>query len=117
MSRDHVVPNNDLREHVVESDGLCPCLPRVLLPRAEQMPDGTWVQPDHSHARVVHNSYDRREVGEVCRKALDLLGCALADHGHDWGDGEREAYEHAIQLLDMHWPAKPQEPKVRKPWK
>lgn len=97
--RNHVVPNNDLREHVVEAGGLCPCIPRVV--------DGV----------VVHNSYDAREIGEVCRKALDLLGCALADHGHDWGDGERRDYEHAIQLLDMHWPAKPQEPKIRRPWK
>ena len=94
--RPHVTPMNDLRDHVVEQDGLCPCLPRVV--------DGV----------VMHNSYDRREVGEVCRRALDLLGVALADHDHDWGPGEREAYDHAIAVLDIHWPAKASEPPLRR---
>lgn len=86
--RNHVVPSNDLREHVVEPDGLCPCMPREV------------------GGIIVHNAYDRRETGEVCRLALDLLGRALADHGHTWTPQEREAFEHAQHILAIHWPAK-----------
>lgn len=31
--------------------------------------------------------------------ALDSMGCALADHGHEWSDGERAIYEEATGLL------------------
>jgi hypothetical protein len=30
---------------------------------------------------------------------LDLLGVALATHGHQWTDGERQAYEEATSIL------------------
>lgn len=83
----HVHPENDLREHVTDGEP-CPCLPRVK--------DGV----------IVHNAYDAREVGEVCRHALDLLG---VEHRPPWTDKERDAYEHAIQILDMHWPKKDSE--------
>lgn len=86
MSAFHVHPSNDVREHVTDSV-LCPCMPRVL-------EDGDL---------VVHNSYDGREIGEVCAKALDLLGKALADHDHEWSGEEREAYEHALLVLGMHF--------------
>lgn len=85
--RQHVYPLGDVREHVTNGDP-CPCLPRTV--------EGV----------VIHNSYDGRETGEVCRQALDLLGVALAEHSHTWSDREREAYEHAITVLDMHWPSK-----------
>lgn len=52
---------------------------------------------------VVHNSYDGREVGQVCKDALDLLGVALTDHAHDWTRKEREAYEHAVRLLTWRY--------------
>lgn len=81
-----VVPENDLREHCQDPNGLCPCMPRVL--------DG----------RVIHNAYDARETGEVCRRALDALAKALPD-GHQWTDEERDHYDHAIHVLNMHWPA------------
>lgn len=32
-------------------------------------------------------------------RALDLLGSALADHGHEWTDEERQAYEDAFREL------------------
>lgn len=32
-------------------------------------------------------------------RALDLLGSALADHGHEWSDEERQAYEDAFREL------------------
>lgn len=32
-------------------------------------------------------------------RALDMLGGALADHGHQWTDGERSAYEDAMAEL------------------
>lgn len=100
----HVVPLNDLRGHVL--DGVfCPCMPRLQVP-APELVDGVLCQPDMSHAVVRHNSYDRREVGEVCRKALDDLGAALADHDHEWSPELRDSYEHAIHILNMHWPAK-----------
>ena len=82
----HVLPINDLRGHV-EEGVLCPCMPRVR-------EDGEL---------VIHNSYDGREIGEVCAKALDMLGCALADHGHTWSPELRDAYEHAIDVLAMHY--------------
>lgn len=101
MATFHVTPNNDLREHVLDPDGACPCLPR-------RGPD--W----EGTPRWVHNSYDRREVGEVCRLALDRLGVELANREHEWTPEQRDAYEHAVHLLDMHWPAKPSEPKMHR---
>lgn len=81
-----VHPLEDLRGHEVES-ALCPCLPR-----------------EHEDGRmVVHNSYDGREIGEACSKALDLLGLALTRHRHTWTDAERDAYEHAQHVLAMHY--------------
>lgn len=84
--RIHVVPNNDLYEHDLST--LCTCLPRLR---------------DKGRV-VVHNAYDKREVGAVCRKALDALGTALSNHSHTWSSDEREAYEHAIHLMHLHWP-------------
>lgn len=78
----HVYPVRDTREHITNGDP-CPCLPRTV--------EGV----------VIHNSYDAREVGEVCRKALDMLG---KDHVGAWSPELREAYEHAVAVLDMHWP-------------
>lgn len=81
----HVTPVNDLREHVLSQ--MCPCIPRLAV--------GGEV--------IVHNAYDAREVGEVCRKAFDLMVLALATHNHDWSAEEQDALEHAIHVLDMHW--------------
>lgn len=80
--RVHVYPENDLRKHVTDGE-LCPCLPRVR--------DGV----------VTHNAYDAREVGEVVRSALDMLGVQKPP---PWSDEERDLYEHAIHLCEMHWP-------------
>ena len=33
--------------------------------------------------------------------ALDSMGCALADHGHEWSDGERAVYEEGTKLLSF----------------
>lgn len=82
----HTTPLNDKRGHVTDGP-LCPCMPRVL-------DDG---------ALIVHNSYDGREVGQVCMRALDALGLALAGHEHQWSDVEREAYDHAVLILGMHF--------------
>jgi hypothetical protein len=88
----HVVPEADLRDHDTGPDGLCPCLPMRL-----------------EGGRIIrHNSYDRREVGEVVRDLMDALGTALADHHHEWTPDEREAFEHVERIVDMHWP--PPEP-------
>lgn len=81
-----VVPVNDLRAHVIHSE-LCPCMP---------------LMQEDGHL-VIHNSYDGREVGEACAKALDLLGKALADHSHMWSPVECRAYEHAFHVLAMHY--------------
>jgi len=81
----HVAPVNDIFDHVTDGDP-CPCLPRLC------------------GNVLVHNSYDGRETGEACRKAIDLMGKALADHHHTWTDEERDAYEHAIAVLNTHWP-------------
>lgn len=35
-------------------------------------------------------------------KALDKLGLALANHNHTWTAEERDAYEHAVDLVKMH---------------
>tara|TARA_R110002096_G_C14661938_1_gene728469 strand:- start:61498 stop:61785 length:288 start_codon:yes stop_codon:yes gene_type:complete len=89
----HVTPQGDTTEHVQEGV-FCPCMPMVV------------------DEVVRHNSYDGRETGEVCRLALDQLGMALADEGHEWTDQERDSFEHAVQVLDMHWPAKDSERKM-----
>lgn len=100
MTPMHIMPLNDLREHV--ADGVfCPCLPRVL--PGDRYVDGA--------DRIVHNSYDRRETGEVCRHALGLLALALVGHDHTLTAQQRDAYDHAILVLNMHWPPKPSEPR------
>jgi len=84
----HTEPVNDLRAHITNGDP-CPCLPRLV--------DGC----------TVHNSYDGRETGEVCRKAIDMLCLAIAVHGHKLSGADLRAVHHARLILDMHWPAKP----------
>lgn len=101
----HTVPVGDIRDHVM--DGLfCPCMPRLVQAHATIDDDGVRVEPDPTSGVIVHNSYDRREVGEVCRSALDKLGIALANIDHEWSHEERSAYDHAIYLLGLHWPKK-----------
>lgn len=90
----HIVPENDLHEHV--TDDLCPCLPRAL------DINGDPIVPGCTAYVVRHNSYDGRELPEVCMAALDALGMALVDHRHEWSIDERDAYEHAVQLCQMH---------------
>jgi hypothetical protein len=85
----HVEPLGDEREHVTSGE-LCPCMPMVL----EQEGGGRVIR---------HNSYDGREIGEVCAKALYLLGVALANHSHTWTPEERDAFEHAEAVLRMHY--------------
>ena len=34
--------------------------------------------------------------------ALDLLGLALANHGHTWKESERSAYDNAQDILNMY---------------
>jgi len=46
----HVLPNNDLAEHL-EAEG-CPCNPRVEI-------------QDNGVAVVIHNSWDKREFDEL----------------------------------------------------
>ena len=36
--------------------------------------------------------------------ALNSLAVALADHDHQWTDGERAIYEEAVKLLDPDAP-------------
>lgn len=88
--RVHVSPIGDEREHCTDGEP-CPCLPMER--------DGV----------VRHNAYDAREVGEVCRRALDMLGVQKPP---PWTNDERDAYEHAIQLLDMHWPEPHETPAI-----
>lgn len=85
----HTVPLGDIRDHVM--DGLfCPCMPRLAQPS--------------SGGIIVHNSYDRREVGEVCRNALEHLTAALANMDVEWTPAMVDAYDRAVYLLDLHWP-------------
>ena len=37
--------------------------------------------------------------------ALDTLGTSLAEHGHQWTEGERTIYEDACKLLGVPSPA------------
>ena len=83
----HVVPERDLREHVITDDGLCPCLPLV------------WVNDGED--RMVHNAYDGREVGDVMLALIDALA---PEPRPDWSLDLRSKYDHAIHLIRMHWP-------------
>lgn len=40
-----------------------------------------------------------RDEANLIIGALDSLGVALADHRHQWSDGERAIYEEAVALL------------------
>lgn len=33
--------------------------------------------------------------------ALDSLGTALSEHGHEWTDGERAIYEEAMRIVGV----------------
>lgn len=85
----HVTPENDEREHVLDEDGLCPCLPTRSFDESN-----VWI----------HNSYDGREVREVVERALDMLGLALTEHGHQWSPKLRWVFEHAQNIVKMHCP-------------
>lgn len=87
MTTQHVYPLRDLRDHITNG-GPCPCMATTV--------DGV----------TIHNSYDGREVGEVCRRALDTMAMLLTCHDHELTAAERRLYEHAINLLDMHWPVR-----------
>ena len=41
----------------------------------------------------------RNEDAALVAGALDTLGVLLADHHHQWTEGEREIYEQAILLV------------------
>jgi len=41
---------------------------------------------------------EHNEVGAIIA-ALDKLAVALADHGHQWTNEERRAYEKAMRIL------------------
>ncbi len=100
----HTVPVGDIRDHVM--DGLfCPCMPRLVHAKPILDDDGVSIETDMASEVIVHNSYDKREVGEVCRKALDLLYEALGPT-HTASNELFQAWEHAMHLLDMHWPKK-----------
>lgn len=83
-----VHPINDLRCHILGGDP-CPCMPR------DYRAYGVFSR--------VHNSYDGREIGQVDANAIDRLALALTEHGHIWTDDERRDYEHAIDLISMHY--------------
>jgi hypothetical protein len=40
-------------------------------------------------------------IHETGIKALDALGLALANHGHQWSDDERALYDEALRLLKL----------------
>jgi len=83
----HVTPVNDIHEHIVDDEGWCPCLPRL------------WVSDGED--RMVHNSYDGREVGDVMLAALDALSVQVQG---EWAPSLRTKYEHALHLIRFHWP-------------
>lgn len=39
------------------------------------------------------------EERQLILGALDSLGVALADHGHEWSEGERTIYEMAVECV------------------
>lgn len=92
VERSHVVPCDDLREHVTNGDP-CPCLP--------QLADAQTENDDVAAPIVVHNAYDRRERDEL-RKALTLwqryathlatcAKCAASRTHCQYGEAHREA--------------------------
>jgi len=84
----HVCPENDLREHIVKDDLMCPCMPMI------------WTDED-GNDRAVHNSYDGREVGDVMLDVIEALGRRVRG---EWPPVLRSKYDHAKHLILMHWP-------------
>ena len=41
----------------------------------------------------------RSEDKDLVMGALDSLGVALAEHEHEWTEGEKEIYEQAVKLV------------------
>lgn len=89
-SRTHIIPQGDQREHI--EDIWCPCMPVV------------------EDTVVTHNSYDGRELGEVCRHAVCTLLEALEEHKYVWTKDSKQVVIHAVELLNMHYPAHEEEP-------
>lgn len=49
----------------------------------------------------------RNEEAQLVLGALDSLGVALADHEHQWSDGERAIYEEARRVMGANDPEPP----------
>jgi len=46
------------------------------------------------------NAIITRDQSALIQGALDSLGAALTNYGHEWTDGERAIYEEATAILD-----------------
>lgn len=58
----------------------------------------------HSHANSMNLTTHETQL---VLGALDSLGVALADHDHQWSDGERAIYEEARKVLGAKDPEIP----------
>ena len=92
----HIFPLGEEGMH--EVDG-APCSCMAQLRESDQL--------------MSHNSFDGREVGEVCRKALDLL----AVHVDTWTSEIRAAVSHAVDVLEFQYPEKEDVPVKRSWWR
>jgi hypothetical protein len=80
----HIIPDGE--RHAVNGDP-CACMPRETAP-----------------GLFLHNAFDARELGEVLHELLDTASKAMEAHNHDWTDDDRDAFDHAERLLQLHWP-------------
>jgi hypothetical protein len=58
---------------------------------------GVTVMSDQTLDRMAAERAEWQDARALIALALDALGLALANHGHQWTDGERDLYERAIQ--------------------
>lgn len=87
----HTSPTGEDHDTSAETGRMCSCMPRVL----------------EGGELIVHNSFDKREFGEVFRKLVQDYKAAVARGQRAYTAEQRDLFEHAERLLDLHYPECP----------
>lgn len=67
--------------------------------RSERLLKDQWIARVEAHNKTGAELSSLREQLPLILGALDSCAVALADHGHEWTDGERTIYEQAVEIL------------------
>jgi len=72
--------------------------------RSERLLKAQWLARVEAHNNTGAELNVLREQLPLVLGALDTCAVALADHGHEWTEGERAIYEQAVEILTRESP-------------